>query len=650
MFNLFNSFIMKQARQKFLFITTILLLGIFSMSAEEILLAKYDFSTGSKIPVQQATGVTFGAEFAVYNASTPYNMELGLTEDGYLMVRGYGAGVANNRYGYISITPEGGKTIRITKVVVNHTKEAGSNTSRCRCYLYDMGGDMPITNPTVLANLIYQGTGGLLIPETLTEQTIIPTVAADFSSVKFMSFYATQTTANNDDLSKWKIRSLEFFGEIILPGDIVATKSVDFGTALMGSEVEGSVSMKVVGGVSKNVALELIDPNGAFTCMQTEVEAVDATAGTTIRVTFNPTTPGTHTAQMKFSYDDKVAYTQLTGICPIMTENFTQFVSDPAIWDEMNNMQVNAYNQEDIMGAPGWEFSENIYWHRSGSYALGLEMRGTNTEAPKVSTPELDLSSPFGITFRSKKMTNRATQFGDMFVTVDSDTIFSYINQNVTLDLRNATGFIGTANSKISFLGIDNDSNRIVIDEISIFPTIAPAMTLPSYSSKIFNAMSTEPVTIDIPFKAYNLTGDLTVALINTQPDYEVLTPTIAKANAEAGTSIQVRFTPPVSGYPENAEIKVQGGGLTSLRTVNLVASNATGITENTINAKIYAKDGFVRAKVDEVSTFEIFSYDGKVICRKQILNDEAFAVNQGLYIVRIKNASGCKIEKVLVK
>ena len=638
---------MKQVKQ-LLFILTFLLLGGSSIFAEEILLAKYDFSTNSKVPVQQATGVTFGAEFAVYNAST-FNHELGLTEDGYMMVRGYGAGIANNRYGYISIVPEGGKTIRITKLVINHCKEPGSNTLRTRCFLCDMGGDVPITNPTILTDLIYTGTGGRVIPETLTEETIFPKVSADFSSIKFMSFYATQNTANNDDLSKWKIRSLEFYGEIILPGDIVASKSIDFGTALMGNEVEGSVALKVIGGVSKNVAIEMIDPNNAFMCMQTEVEAVDATAGTTIRVTYNPTTAGTHTAQMKFSYDDKVAYTQLSGICPVLNENFTQFITDPAIMAEMNGTLVNTYNQELTLGTPGWEFNDGICWHLSGSYGLGLEMRGTNDATPIVSTPELDLSAPFGISFRSKKVANRSTLFGDMYVTVDSDTIFSFINQNTTLDLRNAIGFVGNANSKISIMGIDNDSSRIVVDEISIFPTIAPTLTLPSYSTKAIN-VSTDPVTLDIPFTAYQLTSDITVALTGTPAGYEVLTPTITKTAAEAGATIQVRFTPPTEGIAENAELKVQGGGLSSIRVIQLIASPATGMSENSINAKIYPKTGLICAAVDELSTMEIYSYDGKSICKKQILNDVEVAVRPGLYIVRIANATGCRVEKVLVK
>jgi len=211
-----------------LFFLIVLLSGISSVFAAEVVLAKYDFSTKSKTPTVSTPGVTFGSEFGVWN-STTLGMEVGLSEDGYMVVKGSGTGVLGTRYGYISITPEAGKTIRITKVVIKHYKAEGSNTSRTRCYLYDM--TTPKDNPTIKASLIYTGTGGATIPSALTTQTYFPSTTVEFNAIRYMSLNATQNTADVN-LSQWKIQELTFYGNVLSPGDIINTDFINFGNVI----------------------------------------------------------------------------------------------------------------------------------------------------------------------------------------------------------------------------------------------------------------------------------------------------------------------------------------------------------------------------------------------------------------------------------
>ncbi|MEA4982618.1 MAG: hypothetical protein VB066_07860 [Paludibacter sp.] len=640
---------MKQTKKKIMMAAALLLIGFVSLTAQETLLAKYDFTTKSKVPVVQVPGVVFGSEFGSWNTTTFPSTEMTITEDGYLLVRSYGTGVANTRYGYISITPAEGKIIRINRVVVKHFKTPGSNTNRTRSYLYDMGGAVPKDNPTINSNLIYTGNGGAVIPEALTEQSFTPSAAVEFNSIKFMSFSATQNTNSTDDLSQWKIEALSFYGEVLSPGDIVATGSINFGNVLAGNEVDGSVSLKVIGGTSENVNVELIDPTSSFSCLQTSVDAVDATAGTTVRVTYVPTVPGKHSAQLKFTYGDRVAYTNLSGVCPVLNENFTYFVSDPVLQKDMDSTKVNTYNQPDYLTMPGWNFNDSVYWHLSGSYALGLELRGNNALVPKAITPELNLSAPFGLTFRSKKMSNRTTMLGNMYVLADADTIWSFVNPNNTLTLRTIDGFVATANSKITFAGLANDSSRIAVDEISVFPTTTPALNLPAYMSKPFQS-SAEPVTLSIPFKAYQLTTDIQVVFSGTPAGYEVLTPTIDKATAEAGTNIQVKYTKPAEGAEVSAVVEVKGGGLTDYRYISLINSAATGLSANALKANIFGRTGTIMVVVDDPALVEVFSFDGKMISRQQLTGNTEIGMEKGLYLVRLTNGAGCKVEKVFVR
>lgn len=635
-------------KRKFWVLAVVLLAGMSHVAAEEILLGKYDFSTKSTVPVEQAPGVVFGTTFGVWNSSL-YDMNISVSDDGYLLVRCYGAGVASNRYGYFSITPDLGKTVKITKVKIKHFKVEGSNTNRTRCYLYDMGGDTPKENPSIVSNLIYAGNGGAIIPSDLTEQTYIPSASSEFNSVRFMSLVGTQNTNDNEDLSQWKIQSLELYGEIFSPGDIVVTSSVDFGNVLAGNSADGAVSLKVMGGIDKNVDVELIDPDFAFTCLQSIVEPIDATAGTSVRVSFTPSTPGKHTAQLKFSYDDKEAYTELTGVCPVLNETFTYFVSDPDLMAELDSTQINDYSQESYLTMPGWMFTDSVFWHLSGSWGLGLELRGSATEAAVVKTPELDLSAPFGVSFRSKKMSNLTTTLGNMYALVDSDTIWSFVNPNNTLTARSVDGFVATSASYISFMGLADDSSRVVVDEISVFPTTNPALNLPAYMAEAFTPED-EPVTISIPFRAYQLTGDMEVVLSGAAPGYEVLTPSIAQATAEAGTDIQVKYTKPQDGAAVNAVVEVKGGGITDYRYISLINNLATGFKPAAINASVYGKEGAVVVFTGSPAGLELYGLDGKAIYRSRISGGVEVAVRPGIYMVRLTDDSGVRTEKVFVR
>jgi len=620
-----------------------------SVSAEDDLLARYDFSTKSKVPVAQHDDVVFGSEFGVFNSSVFPMDPIEIDDDGYLVVRSYGQGVATNRYGYLSITPAPGKIIRITKVIITHFKEPDSNTGNTRCYLYDMGGTTPIATPPIKANLIYKGNGGSVIPETLKEESFIPSQIVEFNTTHFMSLSAMQKSNDESNLSYWKIKSLEFYGEVISPGDISVNKTVDFGYVQLGDEMDGSVNLKVIGGTSETVNIELIDPTSSFFCMQTEVEALDATAGTSIRVTYSPQSPGTHEAQLKFSYADKEAYTLLTGISPILNESFTYYVSDRDIWEEMDSTQVNQYVQEEYLTVPGWIFTDSIYWHLSGSWGLGLELRGSDSEVAKVSTPELDLSMPFGLSFRSKKMSNRATIEGQMYVLVDNDTIWSFENPNNTLNVRTIDGFIANSNSRLSIIGIANDSSLIAVDEISVFPTTTPTLNLPAYASKSFDG-SQDELIINIPVTAYQLESDLEIVFNGPSIGFEILTPSIAKATAEAGTNIQIKYTLPTEGEVVQPTVEVKGGGLTDYRYITLVNSEASGVVSPALNAWIVGKQQAVSVRVDTPADIEIYAFDGKIVYSGKVSGTTDIRVNSGFYLVRLINNKGSKIEKIIVR
>jgi hypothetical protein len=169
-----------------------------------------------------------------------------------------------------------------------------------------------------------------------------------------------------------------------------------------------------------------------------------------------------------------------------------------------------------------------------------------------------------------------------------------------------------------------------------------------AYSTKLFN-VGTEPVMVDIPLKAYQLTTDILVSTVGDAIGYEIVTPTILKANAEAGATIQVKYTPTV-GTLTNANLTIKGGGLTDFRYIQMIARSSTGLKETKMNATIVGKTNAINIAVECQTNLEVFTCDGKLIINKKISGNADVQINAGLYIVKLTNNDASKIVKVVVK
>ena len=152
-----------------------------------------------------------------------------------------------------------------------------------------------------------------------------------------------------------------------------------------------------------------------------------------------------------------------------------------------------------------------------------------------------------------------------------------------------------------------------------------PTTAQPAYSTKLFN-VGTEPVMVDIPLKAYQLTTDILVSTVGDAIGYEIVTPVILKANAEAGATIQVKYTPTV-GTLTNANLTIKGGGLTDFRYIQMIARSSTGLKETKMNATIVGKTNAINIAVECQTNLEVFTCDGKLIINKKISGNAAFKI-----------------------
>ncbi|MPM63301.1 hypothetical protein SDC9_110181 [bioreactor metagenome] len=111
-----------------------------------------------------------------------------------------------------------------------------------------------------------------------------------------------------------------------------------------------------------------------------------------------------------------------------------------------------------------------------------------------------------------------------------------------------------------------------------------------------------------------------------------------------------MKYTKPAEGAEVSAVVEVKGGGLTDYRYISLINSAATGLSANTLKANIFGRTGTIMVVVDDPALVEVFSFDGKMVSRQQLTGNAEIGMEKGLYLVRLNNGTGCKVEKVFVR
>jgi hypothetical protein len=628
----------------------ILMLSLFVsgfVSAQDPVIGKYEFTGGSPLPSYEADGVTFGSEFAIWNTQPTYPASIVFDEvNGYMNVRNTGKNVSQQRYGYFSITPDLGKTVQITKVEVLH-KEGNTNTANTRCYLYDSIKDAPL----ILDNLIYVGTGGFTIPSDWTRSSFVPKTSGKvaFDVQRFMSLTVTQTNLDYVNPAEWLVDELIFYGTVYTEGEVIIPSSLEFGdNNTLNLAVDKTIDLKgvnTVGGVT--LSIEGADAS-LFTLSQSSFTETEINAGVIVTVTYTPNSVDVHTASIKVSYAAADKYISISGAVPILYETFdTHDMTSLVDKSPLTNLS-------DYTVSPGW-ITENVtQWHKSGTYGFAPALISRVDTVASYSTPELDLSTPFKLTFLAKRLNNEDN--GESYMLVDQDTIFAINNTVISFKAVSVDGYIAGSSSRIKFTGKGVASNKVAFDNIRVSYTNSPALNLPYSSLKNFeNQLPGVSSTIDIPIIAYNLSGDLSVS-VPTNSAFELLSgTTITKAAAEAGTNIQVEFTP--SAYESYSDkITVSGGGLllnglSSDRTVYLtgVGSLSTG-TENIKSiCKISVEGQLLKTSVIGSASMEVYSFTGHLLVRKDFTDNTEINLVQGAYLVRVIDSKGITVQKVLV-
>lgn len=260
----------------------------------------------------------------------------------------------------------------------------------------------------------------------------------------------------------------------------------------------------------------------------------------------------------------------------IFEESFAGFAKG-AVGSTADGTDVST-KLDEFTTAPGWQGSK-VY------QAGGASKMGTSSALGYLVTPSIDLSdasATYTLQFKACAWSKDAT---DMKVYVDDVVVYTASGlDNADYTLASYTTTItGTAASKIKFEGAQASKGRFFLDDVVVIKStggvLPPVVMLPA-KVDFATVKPGESTVENITLSASNLTGDLTVALEGTGFTLTSST-TITKAQAEAGTTIDVTFAPSVvNSY--NGTLTVSGGGLTESKVVALAGKALSLVGEGT--------------------------------------------------------------------
>lgn len=245
----------------------------------------------------------------------------------------------------------------------------------------------------------------------------------------------------------------------------------------------------------------------------------------------------------------------------VLQENFDKFtmgtLASPTGTDYSAADSLNKY-----MTVSGWTGAK-IY------SAGGVLKFGSSSALGSITTPALDLSAysgKFSISFDAAAWSGDATSVKILLNDVLAKQVDGLPNNAAPYVLKSFGPFEltgGTATSKITISGLQASKGRFLLDNIKITQGGVPAASA-SVTSASFSVEKGGNQTKDIILKASNLTGDLTVAVVNKAGSAfstTVSSITAAQATDTAGFKIPVKYMPSAAGN-DTATVTISGGGL----------------------------------------------------------------------------------------
>lgn len=319
---------------------------------------------------------------------------------------------------------------------------------------------------------------------------------------------------------------------------------------------------------------------------------------------------------------------------------------------EANKMDDNV----SLSLTPGWTAS-NIHVFNVGNTPVANALLATSSTVDAyLKTPVLDLNRPFQVNFRYRsRLASDINTHGLVDIYLDDDQqIWSAQTFSTTFLSAETEAFIGSETSRIKFTAPMLEGNQMIYDDIVISQSTKPALNFALQSTKVLGtATKSTSKVFNLPLKAANLTGDVTLALQSGANFTLSGGTTITQTNAEAGTNIAVTFNAPATIGTYTDVLTISAAGTTD-RVVTLSAESDLGTgMENlktgsvAINGNQLLINGHAgkKASIYNLSGAALFVHD-------KIIDNQIFTLpSKGIYLLKVEGDNLMPVAiKVMIK
>jgi hypothetical protein len=629
-----------------------------SLFAADILMGQYDFTTGTdQLKASSVTqGITMG-DIVVGTGTAPITSTF---NGGAIETSNWSSfmNIAVGKCVNLSITKQSNATeFNVSKIVVTLKRTiptkfqinygGAANTTTSRTYA---AGTLHGTNsftPITFTENINTGNTGVSV-------SAIPAVTdatPQFISIGTMYIAATSSAAEIVYIDK-----IEVWGTVTIPNQPTLTSSISSISGIKASKSHSvTTPITLTGANLTDIAnLSIIGTDASlFSIDNTSYSAATLNGGPqTVNVTYLATATGAHTATLQIaSTGAATASVSLSANCDVLYEDFANY--DATALSNITLVTLPTMtNDVSLSRVTGWT-GNYLYQYKAGSPNLGAACLGsTAIDSAYITTPALDLSQPFSLTFKARSL-NVATD-GRFNVYLDgTQLIYQGTNSTNALAQQTTQAFVGTATSKLTFTGRKIDGNEIVIDGIVLNNSANPALNISLNKIENFGSvLQGAEKTVDIPVQGYNLAGDLAVSLKYGTNFSLTSNATIPQATAASGSTMSVKFTSPFTTNEITDTLIIASTNLTSRKiAIKATPTISTEVTELKNSQKITVTSTGVELIGFEGEKLNVYNLVGvKMFEINKLTNMENFIIkNKGSYIINIQGAGKSISKKILL-
>ncbi len=291
---------------------------------------------------------------------------------------------------------------------------------------------------------------------------------------------------------------------------------------------------------------------------------------------------------------------------------------------------------------PGWTGSSNnqLVFAVANERAAGMLFGGTASDTAYIKSPAIDLSEAYEVTYENRARVsgnNGKTLIYDNNGLLKEETRTEYSYATVSTD-----GFIGSASENITFAVPKQDGSEQVIDNIVIIPTTKPALNYALQSTKALGtATKSTSKVFNVPLKAANLTGDVTLTL-QSGTNFVLSGGTVAQATAEAGTDVEITFNAPETAGTYTDVLTISAAGTTD-RVVTLSAISDLGTsTINLTDGSVIVTGNQLTINGHAGNKASIYNLSGATLFVQDNISDNALFTlpTKGVYLLKLEGSN----------